>query len=60
MDSTIKLWDERQMKSEVESISFNSASVWDLKFNPNTKGDLKFAVSCIYDGYYFGKSNDSS
>jgi hypothetical protein len=40
------------MACELESIRFGGASVWDVKFN---EGVLNYGVSCIYDGYYFGK-----
>ena len=32
-DGTLKIWDDRQMKTEVEDKSFDGKSIWDVKFN---------------------------
>ena len=34
-DGTLKIFDERMMKSEVEELNTGGKSVWDVKFNHN-------------------------
>ena len=53
-DSTLRIWDERSMKTEVESRSFGGKSIWDVKFNK--RGYM--SIACIYDGYLLAKDKD--
>ena len=58
-DGTIRIWDERNMKCEVDMLNTHGKSVWDVKFNHNNhKSNISFGISAIYDGYLFAEYKD--
>ena len=48
-DSTIRLWDQRNIKNPIEELSLPGKSLWDIKFG----GDNKMGIASIYEGYLF-------
>jgi len=61
-DGTVRIWDERNMKYEVDCLNTDGKSVWDIKFNHESHNtDISFGIASIYDGYQFAinKLDDS-
>lgn len=54
-DSTIRLWDERMLKSEIDSLDLSGKSVWDVKFSKDFR---QMGIASIYDGYHFSKTSE--
>lgn len=52
-DGTLKIFDERNMKIEVDELNSGGKSIWDVKFNQNKEAPLTMGIASIYDGYLF-------
>ena len=58
-DGTLRIWDERNLKSEVSCLKTEGKSLWEVNFsNSPQKGPYSFGIPAIYDGYLFYKNKD--
>ena len=63
-DCTLKLWDNRNIKKEVECLN-TKRQVWDINFcdpvqNKANGNKYEFAIAGVYDGYQFCKLNENA